>query len=140
MALIYSHCVAPLYSSGTRVGRQPQRLRLLFFFQAEDGIRDIGVTGVQTCALPIYLDTQTVKGADEIVYVIQRCQRTDSLFHFLRSLIGEGDAKDIRGVYSDFFHKVGETMAQNLSLAGACPGNNSDSSVKAFFSLYLLII
>src|SRR5258707_9217794 len=29
----------------------------LFFFQAEDGIRDIGVTGVQTCALPIYLRT-----------------------------------------------------------------------------------
>src|SRR3712207_9039657 len=27
---------------------------LLFFFQAEDGIRDIGVTGVQTCALPIF--------------------------------------------------------------------------------------
>src|SRR3712207_6852807 len=25
-----------------------------FFFQAEDGIRDISVTGVQTCALPIY--------------------------------------------------------------------------------------
>src|SRR3712207_9479088 len=26
---------------------------MFFFFQAEDGIRDIGVTGVQTCALPI---------------------------------------------------------------------------------------
>src|SRR5690606_39801454 len=26
---------------------------LLFFFQAEDGIRDFHVTGVQTCALPI---------------------------------------------------------------------------------------
>src|SRR3712207_8453610 len=26
----------------------------MFFFQAEDGIRDIGVTGVQTCALPIW--------------------------------------------------------------------------------------
>src|SRR5574340_1616944 len=25
-----------------------------FFFQAEDGIRDLLVTGVQTCALPIY--------------------------------------------------------------------------------------
>src|SRR2546422_3800243 len=24
-----------------------------FFFQAEDGIRDVAVTGVQTCALPI---------------------------------------------------------------------------------------
>src|SRR3989442_5159074 len=27
---------------------------VLFFFQAEDGIRDADVTGVQTCALPIY--------------------------------------------------------------------------------------
>src|SRR2546421_7585526 len=31
-----------------------ERLRCLhFFFQAEDGIRDLIVTGVQTCALPI---------------------------------------------------------------------------------------
>src|SRR5699024_11787679 len=30
---------------------------LFFFFQAEDGIRDRNVTGVQTCALPIYEDT-----------------------------------------------------------------------------------
>src|SRR5437879_11876858 len=28
-----------------------------FFFQAEDGIRDTSVTGVQTCALPIYVKT-----------------------------------------------------------------------------------
>src|SRR5690606_39627214 len=28
---------------------------LVFFFQAEDGIRDFHVTGVQTCALPILL-------------------------------------------------------------------------------------
>src|SRR2546421_6874494 len=28
-------------------------LRCVFFFQAEDGIRDLIVTGVQTCALPI---------------------------------------------------------------------------------------
>src|SRR5256885_5856466 len=30
-------------------------LMLFFFFQAEDGIRDYKVTGVQTCALPICL-------------------------------------------------------------------------------------
>src|SRR3989475_217737 len=29
-------------------------LSFFFFFQAEDGIRDLTVTGVQTCALPIY--------------------------------------------------------------------------------------
>src|SRR5947209_9632430 len=32
-----------------------------FFFQAEDGIRDIGVTGVQTCALPISVPTALFK-------------------------------------------------------------------------------
>src|SRR5690606_39521440 len=30
-----------------------------FFFQAEDGIRDFHVTGVQTCALPIYCQLET---------------------------------------------------------------------------------
>src|SRR5256884_9475753 len=29
---------------------------MFFFFQAEDGIRDVAVTGVQTCALPIFVD------------------------------------------------------------------------------------
>src|SRR5947209_9830268 len=40
------------YLPRCRRGQHPH-LRF-FFFQAEDGIRDIGVTGVQTCALPIY--------------------------------------------------------------------------------------
>src|SRR2546429_5791472 len=32
----------------------PHRVSCIgFFFQAEDGIRDVAVTGVQTCALPI---------------------------------------------------------------------------------------
>src|SRR2546422_8521309 len=30
-----------------------QECLFFFFFQAEDGIRDVAVTGVQTCALPI---------------------------------------------------------------------------------------
>src|SRR5438552_9258190 len=32
----------------------PLSILILFFFQAEDGIRDDLVTGVQTCALPIF--------------------------------------------------------------------------------------
>src|SRR5574340_164494 len=37
---------------------------IFFFFQAEDGIRDLLVTGVQTCALPIldWLDLLAVQG------------------------------------------------------------------------------
>src|SRR5205809_2414404 len=37
--------------SSWRPRREPSRC--CFFFQAEDGIRDVAVTGVQTCALPI---------------------------------------------------------------------------------------
>ena len=33
-----------------------------FFFQAEDGIRDWSVTGVQTCALPISEDELSAQG------------------------------------------------------------------------------
>src|SRR3712207_8085058 len=38
----------------------------VFFFQAEDGIRDIGVTGVQTCALPIYASRPYLREADHL--------------------------------------------------------------------------
>src|SRR2546430_2751883 len=41
-----SHCIF-MSTLGQRV--------YCFFFQAEDGIRDLTVTGVQTCALPIFL-------------------------------------------------------------------------------------
>src|SRR5690606_40834521 len=34
-----------------------------FFFQAEDGIRDFHVTGVQTCALPILRSVRQASGA-----------------------------------------------------------------------------
>src|SRR5690606_40323131 len=36
---------------------------VFFFFQAEDGIRDFHVTGVQTCALPILLKRAADEGA-----------------------------------------------------------------------------
>src|SRR5256885_165988 len=41
---------SPATSSGMICRSVPQ---MFFFFQAEDGIRDYKVTGVQTCALPI---------------------------------------------------------------------------------------
>src|SRR5256886_7498169 len=37
---------------------------LFFFFQAEDGIRDLTVTGVQTCALPIWKGKSPRRGAE----------------------------------------------------------------------------
>src|SRR2546426_12569769 len=37
-------------------------ISFFFFFQAEDGIRDYKVTGVQTCALPIYRERPPHRG------------------------------------------------------------------------------
>src|SRR3712207_133892 len=49
---------------------------LFFFFQAEDGIRDIGVTGVQTCALPISyprkVDAQVVSSLAGVAASVHR--------------------------------------------------------------------
>src|SRR3712207_911986 len=46
-----------------------------FFFQAEDGIRDIGVTGVQTCALPI---SEAPRTWDELIQAAQEAEQKDS--------------------------------------------------------------
>src|SRR5438874_13790793 len=40
-----------------------QRGTVFFFFQAEDGIRDLYVTGVQTCALPICVRHHVLQSA-----------------------------------------------------------------------------
>src|SRR5256885_11386208 len=45
-------CLGPVPVEGTLDGADPCD-HSVFFFQAEDGIRDYKVTGVQTCALPI---------------------------------------------------------------------------------------
>src|SRR2546429_4618740 len=42
-----------------------------FFFQAEDGIRDVAVTGVQTCALPI--SKSLLPASSALVIVILSC-------------------------------------------------------------------
>src|SRR3712207_2139266 len=56
---------------------------LFFFFQAEDGIRDIGVTGVQTCALPIYNDS-----ADKAARFVNLCNAYGIPLVFLMDVPG----------------------------------------------------
>src|SRR5256885_3998399 len=58
---------------------------MCFLFQAEDGIRDYKVTGVQTCALPIYADA-----AYGGYFVLAENLRVDAKHAFAR--IGEADS------------------------------------------------
>src|SRR2546429_6494566 len=50
---------------------------LFFFFQAEDGIRDVAVTGVQTCALPIYFLERQVHAAGARALTVPDRRRSD---------------------------------------------------------------
>src|SRR6266576_3411994 len=64
--MLLSHSTARDYSSQERKCGQLlvgiTSFVLFFFFQAEDGIRDLYVTGVQTCALPISNNLNTNQG------------------------------------------------------------------------------
>src|SRR5260370_1134647 len=55
--------------------------KLFFFFQAEDGIRDSSVTGVQTCALPI-CGTPTATGTFVITFTAQNGVSPNGLQNF----------------------------------------------------------
>src|SRR2546430_9424753 len=52
---------------------------VFFFFQAEDGIRDLTVTGVQTCALPILYLKRLIVGGFDWVYEFSRNFRNEGM-------------------------------------------------------------
>src|SRR5207237_6643737 len=82
----------------TNAFRRTSAAYYCFFFQAEDGIRDSSVTGVQTCALPIFL-TRPVDRTELLARVrslLKLKQRTDELeraesvlFSLARSIEGK---------------------------------------------------
>src|SRR6266540_5663834 len=95
-----------------------------FFFQAEDGIRDRDVTGVQTCALPILLRTGTdayagaldhrgIRAADDMVVMPLQCgTQWDGLGHvFYENSMWNG--YDCREVTSNGAQKCGIEKTKN---------------------------
>src|SRR2546430_2954486 len=77
-----------------------------FFFQAEDGIRDLTVTGVQTCALPILSDASgaNVEGAKVAIKNLA----TDQLVEVTTDSSGAYAANVLRiGAYSVTVEKQG---------------------------------
>src|SRR5205823_9595260 len=63
------------------------RFFFFFFFQAEDGIRDKLVTGVQTCALPISFSASSSK----------RAEAGSSAIHGKRPVVMSGNGRRARG-------------------------------------------
>src|SRR5699024_4303301 len=67
-----------------------------FFFQAEDGIRDRNVTGVQTCALPIFSDKNLLP-ADELSLLLVKVQDQSWFPVFQNSLPVAGEPDRLIG-------------------------------------------
>src|SRR2546422_8930021 len=62
-----------------------------FFFQAEDGIRDVAVTGVQTCALPIYYMKDNMAAHVQRLIGVYRAKR-DAMLKGLDEVLKGTDA------------------------------------------------
>src|SRR2546426_2385670 len=75
-------------------GSSRPRARIsFFFFQAEDGIRDYKVTGVQTCALPIY---QNLRDLEPLLPRVGL--RHEQVVHIYAKLLGVLDVERVLGV------------------------------------------
>src|SRR3989475_7900473 len=89
-----------------------------FFFQAEDGIRDLTVTGVQTCALPIFI----AGGVDG--FILETFSDVDEIHEALRAVRSLSDLPVIAQmtIGDDGLTHYGtgpETFAKQLAAWGA---------------------
>src|SRR2546430_4009316 len=82
-----------------------------FFFQAEDGIRDLTVTGVQTCALPILQVLEPLGGARLLRLVEQ-------LLHVDAGLVLQGIEADLEPVlaFGELRRRAGEVAQDRKSV------------------------
>src|SRR5690606_40763953 len=86
---------------------------VVFFFRAEDGIRDFHVTGVQTCALPIYRAPHDILDFERV--------RMKDLLRNVDQLIGSGVADFIAS--GRVHHAKVDVQADQIS---AFAGNQKD--------------
>src|SRR5436189_5359659 len=81
-----------------------------FFFQAEDGIRDTSVTGVQTCALPISDRTRRVVEVQQLPDLIRILD--------LGNIVAEHPVLEGRKQYRiDRSHRTGGSARRKTSMA-----------------------
>src|SRR5690606_9770245 len=95
----------------------------LFFFQAEDGIRDFHVTGVQTCALPIFLFPGVVipitAGRDKSIKLIDDANKGSKVI----GVVAQKD-EDIEDPTAADIHETG-TVARILRVLKMPDGNTT---------------
>src|SRR3712207_7473123 len=95
-----------------------------FFFQAEDGIRDIGVTGVQTCALPIF----TIRSLDEYIDQHPDAAIVNLDGHNGGVVVGHGDASASDRFDGEVGRAACRDRAEASGVAASVKKNKQESS------------
>src|SRR5699024_12634228 len=72
---------------------------LYFFFQAEDGIRDRNVTGVQTCALPIYISLQQT---EKVIELLEQGSTVPFIARYRKDVTGSLDEVQIKAIEDSY--------------------------------------
>src|SRR6266498_6165970 len=76
---------------------------IFFFFQAEDGIRDADVTGVQTCALPILRVAASAKHIIQRAMAVTGLTAGDLAYEGARRVLDEHERMVLTGGDRDAF-------------------------------------
>src|SRR2546429_165283 len=114
-----------------------------FFFQAEDGIRDVAVTGVQTCALPICLIpvNQQIKSSSDEMPFSANYRASGVLVHVtsLPSPHGIGDLGPAAISWINRLSEFGQSWWQSLPLGPTGYGNSPYQPLSSFAGNALVI-
>src|SRR5688572_25414242 len=124
--------------------RWPHQGHDLFFFQAEDGIRDLTVTGVQTCALPIFDTLRAVPGVQTATAMLglppNRTANNNAMDVENYSAPPGGPFEDVdyeQYVMSDYFETMGIPLVQGRGFQAADAASLSlvvnETFVRTFF-------
>ena len=82
---------------------------------------------------------KTVKRRN-VAAVVAAQHRTDALFHFVRSLVGKRDTKDVRRRNAHLFHQVQVTLGQRPGFTGPSPRHHAHKALGGFHRLSLFQI
>src|SRR5438094_9987383 len=87
-----------------------------FFFQAEDGIRDRTVTGVQTCALPIFSDFKSTRVMGEQIMALCEGHSRENIAASIQKVAEDFILRSVR-------HWIDRTDTRHLAIAGGLFAN-----------------